>query len=210
MTKNTPENRGVFAVGVLSCISMKKRYFAIFSILALIIGWSILLAQYSPQAIIEWLGVSNAYLVAFLVATFGGVSTITATSYYATVATLAAGGINPFLLAIIAGIGITIGDGIFYYLGTRGYEVLSGKPKHWAQKAHAWIDNRPDWALPVLVYAYTGLTPLPNDVFMIALGLSRFKFNRILLALILGNITLTFIVALAGAYGVEWVYTFLT
>lgn len=174
---------------------MRKRYYTLLLIIGLIIGWSILLSYFPPTEIVAAIGTQNGLLVAFLVSTFGGVSTVTSVNYYAVVISLASGGVNTVALGIVAGIGITIGDSLFYYLGTQGHDVLSGRARQWADSLHRWINDQHESLVQVIAYVYTGLTPLPNDVLTVSLGLAEYSYRRLLPALLLGNITLTILVA---------------
>lgn len=173
----------------------KKSYLTFAGIVAFIVGWSILLSYVPPTQIVERIGANNSLVIAFLISTFGGVSTATSVNFYATVVTLAAGGTNPILLGIVAGSGITIGDSLFYYLGTKGHDVLTGRPKEWADKVSNWIKSQKEHVVQIFAYLYTGVTPLPNDVLTVSLGLAEYSYRRLLPALLLGNITLTIIIA---------------
>jgi membrane protein YqaA with SNARE-associated domain len=174
---------------------MKQLYYTLAGIIILLIGWSILLIHVPPTEMIAYLGVENALLVAFLVSALGGVSTATSVNYYATVITLAAGGTNIFALGIVAGLGITIGDSLFYYLGTRGHEILTKKGAEWAKKVEVWVNKQHPVMIQVGAYVYTGITPLPNDVLTVGLGVAEYSYRRLLPALLLGNITLTILIA---------------
>jgi len=174
---------------------MRHIYYTLAGIVILLIGWSILLIHIPPTEIIAYLGVENALLVAFLVSAFGGVSTATSVNYYTTVIALAAGGASIFALGIVAGIGITIGDSLFYYLGTRRHEILTKKGAEWAQKIENWVNKQHPLSVQVGAYLYTGVTPLPNDVLTVGLGLAEYSYRKLLPALLLGNITLTILIA---------------
>jgi len=180
-----------------SCIlySMRKRYYTLLIIIGFIIAWSVLLTYYPPTELVDRIGAQNSLVIAFLVSAFGGVSTVSAVNYYAVVLTLASGGTNAVILGIVAGAGITIGDSLFYYLGTKGHDVLSGRPRKWADKLHTWINDQHESFVQLVAYLYTGLTPLPNDVLTVSLGLAEYSYRRLLPALLLGNITLTILVA---------------
>lgn len=174
---------------------MRKSYVTVLLIITFIVGWSILLYHIPPTEIVEGLGTQNSLLVVFLVSALGGVSTITSINFYTVVLTFASGGASSVALGIVAGIGITIGDSLFYYLGTQGHELLSGRPRRWADTLHSWINDQHEGLVQVIVYLYTGITPLPNDVLTVSLGLAEYSYRRLLPALLLGNITLTIIVA---------------
>lgn len=180
---------------------MKRRYI-IFGVLALlIIAWSITLAIIGPERIVESIGVENSYIFAFIVATLGGVSTLTSSSYFLTIITLAGGGANPYILGVVAGTGITIGDSIFYYLGKNGREVTSGKAKKWVEKFSKWLDKRPKWNIPVIVFIYAAFTPLPNDILTVSLGLSSYPYKKMIIPLWIGNIIITIITGIGASIG---------
>lgn len=175
----------------------------IISILAAIILWSGLIYYIGPNKIVGFLGFHNGYLVVFLISALGGVSTFTSSSTYATVATLAIGGLNFILLGILAGIGATIGDGAFYFIGFKSRRHLKGKLKRVLQKIAKWLDKRPGWFLPVAVYFYSGFAPIPNDLMMLTVSLSGSGYRQIALANFLGNTTFMLLLAYLAQSGVR-------
>ncbi len=180
---------------------MKKNHL-VFGLLALfVIAWSITLAIIGPETIVERIGVENGYIVAFIIATLGGVSTITSSSYFLTIITLAGGGVNPYILGIVAGTGITIGDSLFYYIGLRGREVAKDKGHKWTGKFSRWLDKRPRWLVPIIVFVYTAFTPLPNDILTISLGLSSYPYKYLIAPMWAGNIIITILTGIGASIG---------
>lgn len=168
-----------------------------FSILiTFLIIWSLLLLTIGTTKIVNFIGISNSYFILFIVGTIGGVSTITSSSFYTTLTTFANGGANPLLLGLAGGIGITIGDTIFYYLGKKGEESLPKHARKFTSKFSEWMMKRPKWIIPIVTFVYSGLTPLPNDILTVSLGISRYKYKYIIIPLLLGNILLTTTIAL--------------
>jgi hypothetical protein len=185
--------------------NVKRKHWLILAGLVLfVIAWSILLYFISPQELVKKIGVGQSYLAMFLIAVFGGVSTFTAASYLAALTTFAAGGLNPLLLGLIAGTGLTISDSFFFYLGTKGRKVVSGKPEDWADRFEKWMRKQPDWFAPVITYVYAGLTPLPNDFLTVGLAFAEVKYKRIIIPLWLGNMTLTALGAYLATAGVNF------
>lgn len=175
----------------------KTKNIIIFStILLSIIFWGVLTYFFKPSEMIEGLGVTNSYLFIFLMAAISGVSSFTSSSHYLTVITFAIGGINPFMISLLAGIGLTIGDTVFYYLGKKGSKSLPKKINEKFIKINKWIENKPKILVPIIVYVYTGLTPLPGDFISIFLGVTNISYKRIVLPFILGNMTLMLLVSL--------------
>jgi membrane protein YqaA with SNARE-associated domain len=172
-----------------------RNYFIFAAIVLFIVGWSILMTHFSPREIIAYIGADNSLIVAFLASTFGGISSLTAGSYYAMIVTFSSGGVNPWLLGIATGAGLTVSDSLVYYLGTRGHEVLTGKWKERANRLARWINNQHEHVVQIFAYVYTGLSPMPNDLLTVSLGLAKYSYKRLLPALLLGNITLSIIIA---------------
>lgn len=105
-----------------------KRNIQILGLIVLfIVSWSILLFYHPPGEIVERLGVRNVYIFVFLLAMIGGVSTFTSTTFYTALITISLGGVNSAWVAFLASIGLTFGDLVFYYLGTKGRQCIKGK-----------------------------------------------------------------------------------
>lgn len=189
-------------VQILKKIS-NKHLFIFTGLVLFVIAWSLVLSIYGPARIVEVLGVRSSFLVMFMVSVFGGVSTFTSASYLATLITFAAGGLNPFILGLLAGIGIFISDSFFFLIGVEGRNIVSGTLLKYIKRFESWLRHRPEWVVPVVTYVYTGLTPLPNDVLTVSLAFAEVKYRRIVLPLLLGDITLTTTVALLAAEGIK-------
>lgn len=152
------------------------------------------------EKIIAFLGVRNSYFILFFVAMIAGSSSFTSSSYYATIIGFAVNGLNPFMIALVAGVGLTLGDTIFYFLGMWGRNNISGRVKHWTEKYGTWLSKKPKWIIKSIVYFYTGFTPLPGDFLMVALSFARFPFKSFIVPSLLGNITLVVFIVI----GVLW------
>jgi membrane protein YqaA with SNARE-associated domain len=155
----------------------------------------------NPQELVESLGVTNSYIILFFVALIGGTSSLTSSSYYATIIAFAISGLNPFIMALVAGVGLSIGDAIFYLLGIWGRNNISGRAKHLVEKGSRWLLRKPKWLVQIIVYLYTGFTPFPGDVLMVTLSFARFPYKSFVIAGLLGNITLVLVVALGVVWG---------
>jgi membrane protein YqaA with SNARE-associated domain len=166
----------------------------------IIIGWTWLLITVGSEAVVAYIGAENGYLVMFLMALFGGVSSVTGVAYVATIITLASAGLNPALLALASGLGISIGDTIYYLIGRFGLRELAlSRFEEHVRSFTAWLFAKPAWLRALGIYLYTGFTPLPNDILTILLGVARQPYAVVLPALILGNATLTYLIATFGS-----------
>jgi membrane protein DedA with SNARE-associated domain len=177
---------------------MRRKNIIKFSLVAgFIILWSIIITILGTEKIVDFLGAQNSYIIIFIVGAVGGVSTITSTSFYTTLTTLAHGGVNPWFLGLFGGIGITIGDSLFYYLGKKGEESLPEKARKATGKFSDWMKRHPKWLIPIVTFVYSGCTPLPNDILTVSLGIAKYRY--IVGPLLLGNIFLTTIIALIAS-----------
>lgn len=180
--------------------SARKKQLLVFgALVASVVLWTVLLWRFDARTLVDFVGAENGYLVMFLIAAIGGVSSVGGVSYFATLVTLAAGGLNPALLALASGAGISIGDSVYFYLGRHGRAAIEG---HWLhnkiEHLACWLDHKPRWLTSLVVYLYTGFTPLPNDLLSIAMGLARRPYLYVVPAMVAGNITLTFLIATLG------------
>jgi len=169
----------------------RKKIYILF-IIVLVAVWSYFIYNFGAEHLVQVLGVTNGYLLAFFVTLFGGSSTLTSLSYIATITTLALGGLDPLVLALIGGAGLFMGDLIYYYIGFRGREVFVETDI--IKTITKYADKLPHWAAIVIMYLYFS-TPFPNDFLIVLLGLSRFSFRQILIPLVLGDMTFIFIVS---------------
>jgi hypothetical protein len=176
----------------------RNALFALIALIAFIIGWGILLHRVGADGIVARIGVRNGYLIAFLMASAGGLSTATSVPLYPTLATFAAGGLEPLLLGLAAGTGLSIGDSLFFLIGLEGRRASSGRLEDRLQRMSAWFDRRPRLALRLAIFAYAGLTPFPNDVMVMTLAASGVRYRLILPSLVTGNLTLATLVAFFG------------
>jgi membrane protein YqaA with SNARE-associated domain len=177
-------------------VSVSVKDHAIFIIvLGFIILWSIILIVVGPDAIVDRVGVTNGYILVFLVAAVGGASTISSASFYATIITLASGGLNPLALGIIAGTGLTIGDSLFFYFGKKGRDIAPERFQDRIDRLTLWFKAQEDRQIQVFAFTYAGFVPLPNEILTISISLSGYPYRKIIGPILLGNMTLMSIIA---------------
>jgi hypothetical protein len=161
--------------------------------------WIATVFTIGPDQLVTFIGPRNGYLVAFLISLMGGFTLFTAVGLTATLASLAAGGLHPVALGIVAGIGITIADMTYYALTLRATRAFPDtRVVRSARKLAHWLEKQPWWILPFIIFVYIGLTPLPNELLAIALALTSVGYRSIVPSLLLGNITLATALALIG------------
>lgn len=158
-------------------------------IVLFIISWSILLHYYSPEDIINFIGINNVYTFIFLMALVGGVSTFTSTTFYTTLITLSVGGVNTIIVALLASIGLTLGDMLFYYLGSQSKQCIKKRYENKINRFVSYFEKTGDTIVMVMIFLYS-LVPLPSDILAITLAIAEFPFKKMIIPLLLGNFTL--------------------
>ncbi|KKS69447.1 MAG: hypothetical protein UV40_C0023G0010 [Parcubacteria group bacterium GW2011_GWA1_42_7] len=184
-------------------MNKSAKYLTAFLIILALIAWGIFLYFVGPEKIVEFLGYQNSYIAAFIISLIGGTSVFTTASFYATVATLAAGGLNIFILAAIAGIGAALGDSFFFFLGFKGRKISSPSFKKRLDRFSKWLRRLPNWTIPFFAFIYAGFIPLPNDVMMISLALGKYKFRKIIPFVLAGDIVLMLIISFLAKEGIN-------
>lgn len=180
-------------------MTLRKNTVFLSVIIVSLILWGVLLYYVGADAIVSAIGVENTYWVVFCIALFGGMSSFSGASYVAAITTFASGGADPFLLALASGIGISIGDTIYYYISRRGHRFIQdSRFAPYVERVTNWLNQRNRITRWLGIYVYTGFTPLPNDVLTISLGLTRQPYLLVITSLACGNFTLTFLIATLG------------
>jgi len=161
---------------------------------------------FSPEEIIREVGVTNAYILLFVISFFGGFSAGGSVSFLAVLATLAAGGLNPWLLGITAGIALAIGDIIMFFIGLKGRELITGKWKERINRFSKFVDKKAHKFIPFIVYLYMGFTPFPNDLIILSLAAINYPKKKVYLPIILGDLTFAILFAILASMGISWFF----
>jgi len=179
----------------------KKKLFIFLVLLGIFIIWSLILFYYSPQRIVEKIGLNNSYFLLSLMAFLGGTSIFLPFPYYIFTVSFGAAGLNPFLLGIAAGIGTLIGDSTSYYIAYRGRELAPDKLSKFFEIFFNWfMKNHPSF-LPIFAFIYASITPFSDDLIMVPAGLMKYPFIRLAISVGLGKIVFNTVLAFSGLYG---------
>jgi membrane protein YqaA with SNARE-associated domain len=100
---------------------------------------------------------------------------------------------DPFLIAIVAGIGSAVGEFSGYLLGFYGRRVIGTKRR----KKMEFIVKVFDRFGPFAIFLFA-LTPLPDDLLFIPLGVMQYSISRALIPALIGKICMNFTVAYGG------------
>ena len=116
----------------------------------------------------------------------------------------ATGAMDPLLVAILAGLGATIGETTLYFLSMLGRVILPAKYKERVEAVKLALDKYG----PIIIFFFA-LTPLPDDVIYPVLGIMKYNFVKVFVSCFLGKTLLSGIVVYAGYYSAEYIATFL-
>ncbi|MBP9686416.1 MAG: VTT domain-containing protein [Candidatus Doudnabacteria bacterium] len=166
----------------------KGRYVLAVLSIVLFLGFSLVFfVVFKPGQLVELLGGRNAYLSLFFIAIAGGFTTFNIIPYHLVLITLAAGGLHPVLLGLLAASGVTIGDSVSYFVGRQGRVLLSEGARKWFDRITRLSERRPRLMI-FLFFLYSTFAPSSNDLLTIPAGIARIPFWQVMIPLLLGNI----------------------
>jgi membrane protein YqaA with SNARE-associated domain len=127
---------------------------------------------------------------------FIGASSIIFPIPYTVIIFLIASRYDPVLLAFFGGVGAALGEFTGYLLGFYGRRILSEERR---RKMEALVKLFGRYgSLAIFIFA---LTPLPDDLLFIPLGIMRYKPIKAFIPALLGKILMLFILAYFGRIG---------
>jgi len=100
---------------------------------------------------------------------------------------------DPILLTIAGGTGSAIGEMVGYTLGYFGRKIVSPE----RQRKMTYLVKIFDRYGPLAIFAFA-LSPLPDDLLFIPLGILRYKFYKAFIPALVGKCLMIFIIAYFG------------
>jgi hypothetical protein len=171
-----------------------KIYGSVLLIASLLLAWALFFHYYPVDRLVSDIGIQNTYFAAFMLAVIGGFSSVTGTSLYAALIALAHGGVNPYALGLIGGLGLFISDSLFYFVAVKMRSVITTITNRWERvfrKVWQWTYRMPKWTVYLVIYCYAAFAPVPNDILLAVLALSKYEYRNFAVYLFLGDITMT-------------------
>ncbi len=168
-----------------------KRKIYIFILLAIFLLSIYLLSSFLDfEDIINRIGPGNGYIIVFVASFFAGFSALTIFSFYSLLITFISGGLNPVLLALVAGTSLSLGDMFMYYFGRNGRDLISGKLDKQINRMSQFFRHRNrEKYIPVISWFYLSFIPLPNDWILLFLASIRYPSKKMNLIIIFGDYT---------------------
>jgi membrane protein YqaA with SNARE-associated domain len=154
--------------------------------------------------VLEWMeqfALQFGYLGVFIISFIGSISVIFPIPYTIVIYILG-GFLDPFFVAISGGLGSALGEFSGYMLGYYGRNVISTERQRkmdYMMKVFARYG-------PFTIFLFA-LTPLPDDLLFIPLGIMRYPFWRAFIPALLGKTLMTFILAYSGQQSIQIIQT---
>lgn len=145
-----------------------------------------------------------AYLGVFVITTLNSATIVFPTPGMALVLA-AANSWNPFIIAIVASIGGTLGEVTGYLVGRAGKNVILPDQSKTYKRAEEWTKSHGGWVFSLLA----GVPLVPFDIVGIMAGGLKYPVGKFLLFCWFGRIPRTFIEVFFGAQLLRWVFQFL-
>jgi membrane protein YqaA with SNARE-associated domain len=149
----------------------------------------------------EQFALQFGYLGVFIISFIGSVSVIFPIPYTIVIYLLGAV-LDPFFVAVSGGLGSALGEFSGYALGYYGRTVVSKK----RQKQMNYMVKLFDRYGPAAIFLFA-LTPLPDDLLFIPLGIMRYSFLKAFIPALFGKILMTFILAYSGQQSITIIKT---
>jgi len=150
------------------------------------------------QQLNQWLtdvAQSYGYFGVFLVSLIGSSSVIIPIPYTVIIFSMGMQKslFNPFLLALSGGVGSAVGEFVGYLLGYFGRKVINENQ----QKKMNYILKLFTKYGAITIFLFS-LTPLPDDLLFIPLGIMRYNFVKAFIPCFMGKILMCLILAYGG------------
>jgi len=151
------------------------------------------------QQLTDWMfSLANqyGYFGIFLISLIGALSIFFPIPYTIVIFTLG-GFLEPLFIAVAAGIGAAVGEFSGYLLGFYGRKLISPNRRRKMEFMLKVFDRFG----PVAIFVFA-LTPLPDDLLFIPLGMMRYSLIRAFIPALIGKTCMNFIVAYSGRYAI--------
>lgn len=110
-------------------------------------------------------------------------------------------------LFIIGGfaIGTTIADSLSYLLGWVGSSYATTNHPDIARKIQKFMEEH-QFYIPFIIFGYFVLAPLPNEVILIPLAIIGYKYKKLIIPLIIGNLFHHTIMVFGYSTIFDWIF----
>ena len=154
--------------------------------------------------LLEWMeqfAQQFGYLGVFIISFVGSISVIFPIPYTIIIYLLGAV-MDPLLVAVSGGLGSALGEFSGYVLGYYGRAIVSEERRRKMDYMLKLFDRYG----PAAIFLFA-LTPLPDDLLFIPLGVMRYSFLKAFIPALLGKMLMTFILAYSGQQSITIIQT---
>lgn len=152
------------------------------------------------QQLAEWmknLSVQYNYFGIFLISLIGSMSIFFPIPYTVVIFTVAPF-FDPILIALASGAGSAIGEFSGYLLGLGGRKIISAKRK---RQMEVLVKIFGKYG-PIAIFLFA-LTPLPDDLLFIPLGIMHYNLLKAFIPAMVGKICMSLIIAYSSRYAIK-------
>lgn len=154
----------------------------------------------SELSLVDWMNQVASqfgYLGVFIISLIGTMAIIVPIPYTLVILGLGAAGWDPILLTIAGGTGSAIGEIAGYLLGYYGRRIISAE----RQRKMDYLLRIFGKYSPIAIFIFA-LTPLPDDLLFIPLGILHYDLIKAFIPALIGKTLMSYILASFGkAYG---------
>lgn len=150
------------------------------------------------MSLTDWLNqvaIQFGFLGVFLISLVGTMSIVFPIPYTLVILGLGVAGWDPLMLTISAGLGSAIGEIAGYLLGYYGRRIISSDRQRKMDYLLKILGKYTPFAL--FIFA---LTPLPDDLLFIPLGILRYNLLKAFIPSLLGKLLMCYILASFGRF----------
>ena len=150
---------------------------------------------------VEWITylVQFGYLGVFIISLISALTIIFPIPYTLVLYALGSS-LDPVLLAIASGLGSALGELSGYTLGYYGRAIVSEQMKRRMEYMLKIFDR-----FGVIAIFLFALTPLPDDLLFIPLGMMRYSLVKAIIPTFIGKLLMSFIIAYSGYVSFEFI-----
>jgi len=154
------------------------------------------------EFLFDWMknfAMQYGYFGVFLISLVGSLSIIIPVPYTLLIYVMGAT-LDPILVAIASGFGSAVGEFSGYVLGYYGRAVISEERQRKMNFMVKVFDRYGFFAV-----FFFALTPLPDDLLFIPLGIMRYSFVKAFVPCLLGKLLMSFILAYSGRLSIGFI-----
>jgi membrane protein YqaA with SNARE-associated domain len=147
---------------------------------------------------IQRFALQQGYWGAFIITIISNAALIIPIPYGTVLFLLGSVGLNPWLLGALTGLAAVLGEIVGYWIGRGAGNLFSREYQEKFRRLNNLIIRRPR-LIPLLIFFF-GVTPLPDDIILIPLGMIKYSFWKTIIPDACGKLIMTTGMALAGKY----------